>query len=496
MEKKKRKLADLLKGLDYTARGTDPNSRVSKVMCNSNYVSKGDLFVALKGERTDGREYIRQAARKGAEYFVVDRKYGEDNDYKIIKVNDTKKALARITNNYYGFPSKKINVIGITGTNGKTTTSYVLESVLKAAGKGAGVIGSINYRLKDKILDSKNTTPGCLQFHALLNEMVKERLEFAVCEISSHALKQRRTEGISFKYAVYTNLSPEHLDYHKTMDDYFRSKLKLFKSLSSRATAIVNIDDPFGRRIIEQTKAKTVAYSARGDINADVKCKDPELSLKGTDVRVITPGFELSVKSNLVGAHNVYNILAAAAFAYHEGISADIFKAGIESLRIVPGRFEVLRLGQPFNVVVDYAHTEDALAKVLAAARALTKNRIILVFGCGGDRDREKRPKMGNTASRLSDFFFITNDNPRNEDPNAIAEDIRKGIPKRYEDYRIILPRAEAIKAALRMAGSEDTVLIAGKGHEDYQIFRDKAVHFSDKETVAEEISLLTPSRL
>ncbi|MCX5713746.1 MAG: UDP-N-acetylmuramoyl-L-alanyl-D-glutamate--2,6-diaminopimelate ligase [Candidatus Omnitrophica bacterium] len=464
---------------------------VQGIACDSQKVGQDFVFVAIRGVNFDGHKFIDEAIKRGARFVVVQRPVSasgnRDKGVMFVEVEDTRKALADLAAFFYGEPSKKLKVIGVTGTNGKTTISYLLEAILKRAGFIPAVVGTVNYRFRDKIIVAKNTTPGPLELQALFSDMLKEKVDYAAMEVSSHALDQKRVEGINFCAAVFTNLTQDHLDYHGTLEGYFLAKLKLFQGLSGSSRAIVNIDDPYGLRIKGLTLAKFVGYSI--DNPAEVRAIDLECGITDTKFKVKAKRQTLSLRSRLIGKHNVYNILAAVAFSLKEGIEAKVIKEAIEDFVFVPGRLERIDARAGFSVFVDYAHTPDALYNVLTALRQVSLGgRIIAVFGCGGDRDKGKRPKMGQIASELADYVFITSDNPRSEAPEAIISDIQKGITK--DNYTTEADRRQAIERALQSAKSGDIVLVAGKGHEDYQIFKDKTIHFSDQEVVRECLRL------
>ncbi len=383
---------------------------------------------------------------------------------------------------FYGNPSEKIKVVGITGTNGKTTLSYLLEAILKEANKIPAVIGTINYRFKDKVIPSKNTTPGPIELQSMLSDMHGSGVDYCLMEVSSHALDQNRTKGIKFSSAVFTNLTQDHLDYHNTIENYFLAKAKLFTDLSSDAFAIVNSDDPFGLRINGLSSCEIVNYGIYN--KADIIAGNIEFGISHTKFVLRGAGKEIKFKIRLIGLHNVYNILASVSWAIKEGFDLSVIKQAIEGFSCVPGRLERIDFKGLFSVYVDYAHTEDALDNVIRALKQLTRGRVIVVFGCGGQRDKIKRPKMGHVVTELADYAVITNDNPRSDDPLEIIEDIKKGIKR--QNYCVIMDRKDAIKKSLSMAGQGDIVLIAGKGHENYQILKDRALEFDDREVVRE----------
>ncbi len=397
---------------------------------------------------------------------------------------DSRAAAGRLASRFYGEPSLKLKVAGITGTNGKTTLTYLLEHIISCSGEKSGVIGTVNYRLGGEVLPSTNTTPGAVELQRLLSSMRERGASYAVMEVSSHALDQRRTEGVEFHSAVFTNLTRDHLDYHKTEEEYFRAKSLLFSGLSGRAFCVINTDDAYGRRLSGMTAAAVNGYGLRDD--ADFRAVDIRLSREESSFRITVKGADCgeAFRTALVGRHNVYNALAASAWALCSGIDSKTLKTALESFSYVPGRMERIDSPRGFSVYVDYAHTPDALEKVLSSLRQLSEGRIITVFGCGGERDRLKRPLMGGVVSEFSDYALLTNDNPRSEDPSSIISAIEEGM--KNDNYRVIPDRREAIAAALKMAGPGDIVLVAGKGHEDYQIIGADKLHFDDREAVRE----------
>jgi UDP-N-acetylmuramyl-tripeptide synthetase len=390
--------------------------------------------------------------------------------------------LAKLTAEFYGNPSLKIKVVGVTGTNGKTTITYLLEALIKEAKFSPAVIGTINYRFKDKIFPAKNTTPGPVELQSLLMDMSLEGIDYAVMEVSSHALDQDRVEAINFHSAIFTNLTQDHLDYHNTIENYFQAKAKLFRNLKPSSLAIINNDDACAGKLKGLTRARIVTYGI--NTPADITAEDIKFDISHTEFSLVTTKGKAEFKSGLIGRHNVYNLLAVVAWSVKEGIDFSIAKSALEKFNVVAGRLERIDSDGGFSVFVDYAHTEDALANVIRTLRQLSRNRIIVVFGCGGERDRTKRPKMGYVVSELADYAIITNDNPRSEDPQEIISGIKMGIKK--GNYCVIPDRFEAIKESLILAKPGDVVLVAGKGHEDYQILKDGKRHFDDREVVRE----------
>jgi UDP-N-acetylmuramoyl-L-alanyl-D-glutamate--2,6-diaminopimelate ligase len=456
---------------------------VAGISSNSKSVKDNFIFVAVKGARDDGARFINDAVKRGAR-LVVASELLEPCKTKVpfIKVKDTRACVAKLAAQFYGNPSLNMKVVGITGTNGKTTITYLIESLLSAAGFVPGVIGTINYRFCGKEIPSVNTTPGPVELQSMLYTMFNGGVNYAVMEVSSHALDQGRTSAVNFSSAIFTNLTQDHLDYHKTLKSYFKCKAMLFQNLSPDAFAVLNNDDPCGVKLYKMTKAKVVTYGIKN--SADIVARNIRFDCAHTEFELIAPLGKINLRSGLIGRHNVYNLLAAAAWGYKEGLGLEVIKSGLEKFSSVPGRLERIVAGKSFSVFVDYAHTEDALKNILGSLRPLCRKKMIVVFGCGGERDKSKRPKMGRVVTELSDYAIVTNDNPRHEDPNLIIEDIRKGIIK--NNYCIIPERSFAIKMSLALAKPGDIVLIAGKGHENYQILKDKVLHFDDREEIRE----------
>jgi UDP-N-acetylmuramoyl-L-alanyl-D-glutamate--2,6-diaminopimelate ligase len=368
----------------------------------------------------------------------------------------------------------------VTGTNGKTTITYLLESILAAAGKSSGVIGTVNYRVGGRIIPSKNTTPGVLDNQMFLADLRREQVSHAVMEVSSHALAQGRVDKIDFRSAIFTNLTGDHLDFHGSMENYFEAKSRLFTGLPADSYAIINIDDAWGPRFLRMVRAKSLTYGI--DRASDVQAKAPRYGLKGSHFKVAFPGGVVEIRTVFTGKHNVYNILAAFAAALGEGIAPELIKKGIESLKNVPGRLERVDAGQDFFVFIDYAHTHDGLKNVLEALRDVPHKKLIVVFGCGGDRDRTKRRLMGAVACSLADLSILTSDNPRSEDPRAIISEIIPGFTK--NNYEVVVDRHEAIRRALSVARAGDIVLLAGKGHETYQVLKEGTIDFVERDIV------------
>lgn len=475
----------------------DVSRPVHAITDDSRAVTEGSLFVAVKGEQVDGHRFVEQAIKAGA-VAVVAQASVASGPLPFVQVADSRKALGLLGSRFHGDPSARLKMVGVTGTNGKTTTTYLCKSLLEGIGRKVGLIGTVGYQIGQETLPASHTTPGALDLQSLLAKMVESGLTDAVMEVSSHALALDRTAGCEYDAAVFTNLTQDHLDFHHTMDEYFEAKLRLFTGLAegrkAGKRAIVNLDDPRGGAIRAACSVPVWGYAMKSQ--ADLKAERVRLSLAGTVFTAATPAGSFTVESRLVGEHNVYNLLGAIGVALHSGATSDQVCEAAAQITNVPGRFERVSSGQDFTVVVDYAHTEDALLRLLAAAQTLKTGRIITVFGCGGDRDRGKRPKMGRAAVEYSDVVILTSDNPRTEDPMAILHEVEIGVREALErrnhvQYHMVPDRREAIGAAIHEARRDDMVLIAGKGHEDYQIIGAKKIHFDDREVAREAIQQL-----
>ncbi len=459
---------------------------VTGIAYDSRAVTPGAVFVALKGQHADGVSFAKQAIERGAAAIVSEQPAPPDIRVPWAIVEDARRALAVLATTFYRDPSGEMRVVGITGTNGKTTTAYLIASLFEAAGVQCGLLGTVAYRIgpgADGTREAARTTPEAPDLQALLREMVDRGCGACAMEVSSHALSQHRVEGLRLAAAVFTNLTRDHLDFHADMDDYFRAKRRLFEMLPRDAPSVLNIDDPRGASLVD-AGGRPLTYGINRP--ADVAPGPLSYSLEGLDFDVRTPAGAVHVRSKLVGRPNVYNILAAVSTAVALSLPTDAIERGLRSLDGVPGRFQVVSgASDRVTVVVDYAHTDDALRNLLETARPLATGRLITVFGCGGDRDRTKRPLMGAVASRLSDLIVITSDNPRSEDPSRIIEEVQRGITAdtvREGAPRplAIVDRREAIAKAIELARPGDVVLIAGKGHEKYQAIGSRVLPFDD----------------
>jgi len=477
------KLKDLLKDVPGTHVNGNGGVEIIGLAYSSLEVQQGFLFAALRGEKRDGNDFIKDALSRGASAVLSEKPKPPHLDVTWITAVDAREALALAAANFYGHPSSTMKVVGITGTKGKTTLTYLLESILKRAGHQTGVIGTINYRWADKVLAAGRTTPEAPEIQGMMREMLGQSVTHCLVEVSSHGLDLKRVWGIQFDIAVFTNLSAEHLDYHESMEDYFEAKKKLFFLNAKKRTAVVNWDDPWGKKLIAELPLTTVSFGL--EPAAIVRGQNYRQTETGTKAEVEFPSGQVKICSALMGKHNFSNILAAFATSLALNIPVPTIKEGITALKNIPGRIEKIENPFGFLVFVDYAHTDSALRSLLETVRELEPGRILLVFGAGGDRDKSKRPRMGEVAAKLADWTYLTSDNPRSEDPLAIIADIEKGfLLQSSKNYRVVPDRRKAIEEALAEARKGDYVLVAGKGHETYQVFRDRTVSFDDSEVI------------
>lgn len=510
------KFLQLLDGAEVLAQSGDPE--IAGLDYDSRRIKPGFAFIAMKGETTDGNRYIDKAIAQGAVAVVSDSESGPfPKDGKgpgtqagWARVPHGRRALARLSANFYGRPAEKLANTGVTGTNGKTTTSFLIESMLNVPRKRTVLVGTIEYHVLGKVIEAPHTTPESLELNQMFAEALKNGATETVMEVSSHALEQQRVYGIPYDVAVFTNLTRDHLDYHKTMESYFASKRILFEGCGTDRprVAVVNVDDEYGRELVKFSKKKGSEVITYGLNSGDFHATNIDIGLKGTRFDLVMPEGKLPIWSPLIGRVNVYNIMAASAAAWARGCTEDLITAGVAALENVPGRFQPVIAGQPFTVVVDYAHTDDALKNLTALAREFVgckcpchrgaqvvhpvpccpnnAGRVITVFGCGGDRDRAKRPMMGEAAGRGSDLVIVTSDNPRSEDPMAIINDAKPGVVKTGTKFVIEPDRRKAIDLALHQARLGDIVLLAGKGHEKTQTTREGVFPFDDVEVARE----------
>lgn len=474
------KLGEVLKNIDVVSCGISMDTEITGVSCDSRKILPGCLFVAIKGFESDGNKYIPAALSAGAACVLGD---SIPDGVEGIRVRDGRKALSVATANFYGNPASKLKIIGITGTNGKTTTTNLVKEIIeKALGEKVGLIGTNSNMIGGRELPASRTTPGADELQELFSDMVREGCRYAVMEVSSHALALDRVYGINFEVGAFTNLTRDHLDFHKTMEEYGKAKAKLF-SVSKKG--IVNIDDQYAGLIMENAKCPIFKISTLDD-RADLTAKNIVLKADGVSFSALTIGKLIKVRLGIPGMFSVYNALTALAVCLNLGVSLEDAVKALGECHGIKGRAEVVPTGRDFSVLIDYAHTPDAVENIIKTVKGYAKGRVVVLFGCGGDRDKTKRPIMGNIATELADFAVITSDNPRTEDPNAIIEDILKGVKARKDKYKVIENRREAIGWAVKNAKPDDVIILAGKGHETYQVIGKENHHFDEREIVAE----------
>ncbi|MGD9579886.1 MAG: UDP-N-acetylmuramoyl-L-alanyl-D-glutamate--2,6-diaminopimelate ligase [Vampirovibrionia bacterium] len=479
-----------LANLEYKVENGDTNPLISSISYNSRTVEKDSMFVCLVGENFDAHNFVNDAINRGASVILAQRSM-PDVSIPVVIVENTAKAMALLSTAFYGFPSSKLKLIGVTGTNGKTTVTHLVEKILEASGYNCGLIGTLGNRLKsnDAYKETKHTTPQAPDLQEYLASAVDSNFDYVVMEVSSHALDLYRVLGCDFSVALLTNVTQDHLDFHVTMENYAKAKLKLFEQLKpsggSKRTAIINYDDESYVKFNAAVPSGVDVLSYGVNEGADVRALDITYSCEGTTFKCVTPVGTIDITLKLKGLFSVYNALSAISISIAEGISLDIINNALSSINNIPGRFEAVS-DRPL-VVVDYAHTPDGLSNILDAARKLVPDngKLITVFGCGGDRDPTKRPKMASIVEALSDMVFVTSDNPRTEDPQQIITDILTGIKNLDSGtVKVEIDRALAIEMAINAASDYDVVVVAGKGHEDYQILADRTIHFDDREVV------------
>lgn len=475
-------LKSLLKGLDYEVIKGNEESKVQNIRYDNRKIEQGDAFVCVKGFKVDGHSFIGDAIKKGAKTLIVQEDVSVQEDITIIKVRDTRKALAIMSSNYFGNPKDKLKIIGITGTNGKTTSAFIIKSILEKAGFMTGLIGTIANYIGNKKVDAVRTTPESYELHELFKNMVDAGVEYCVMEVSSHSLELDRVYGVQFEEGIFTNLTRDHLDFHKTFENYYNAKFKLFERSNH---SIINLDDPYGANIvkdIEERGVKTKVSTFSIEKESDFKAFEIKSHSNGSEFKVNLEEVE-DFSINIPGEYNIYNSLGCIICAYNLNIPMNKIKEGLSDV-VIPGRCELVAKEKnlPYSIIIDYAHTPDGLENILSTVKAFTRNRMISVFGCGGDRDKVKRPQMGKIGCELSDIAIITSDNPRSEEPMDIINDIVK--PLNYDNFVIEVNRKEAIRKAMNMALEGDVIVIAGKGHETYQILKDETIHFDEREVV------------
>lgn len=457
------------------------NVEISGVTCNSADIKKGYAFVCIKGTKADGHDFAQSAVNAGASVIIVQRDLGIKNQ---IIVENTRKTYADMCAAWFGFPARKLRLIGVTGTNGKTSVTYMLKAILEKAGHKTGIIGTIQNMIGDTVINSENTTPEAYKLNSLFSQMVDAGCDFCVMEVSSHALEQNRVSDLPFEIAIFTNLTQDHLDYHKTMDNYLLAKKKLFYMCK---TAVVNIDDQYAEQLIEGLNCNIVTCSTGN--NADFSAKSIKYRPDSVEYELLSDGKLNHIKVLTGGAFTVYNSMLCAVSAIKAGIDVSYVKEALSEMTGVKGRAEAVPTGRDFTVIIDYAHTPDGLKNILSTFKECEKNRLIVLFGCGGDRDKGKRAIMGNIAVRYADYVIVTSDNPRSEEPISIINDILEGTKGYKTPVKVIENRIEAINFAVKMAKSGDIIVLAGKGHETYQILKDKTIHLDEREIIREALN-------
>ncbi|NWG13050.1 MAG: UDP-N-acetylmuramoyl-L-alanyl-D-glutamate--2,6-diaminopimelate ligase [Acidobacteria bacterium] len=473
----------------------DPKTPIEGIAYDSRKVSPGDLFVAVRGQRTNGVLYVSDAIRRGAAAIAAENAYHPESGVPRLVVEDARRFLAEAARVFWGDPSQSLKLVAVTGTNGKTTTTCLVQAILRHAGHRTIASGTLGVEIDGRHVASERTTPEATDLTRVLHQAILSGCTHGALEVSSHALALKRVYGMKFAVAVFTNLTRDHLDFHGDMESYFRAKSLLFSAAGANhiEAAVINADDPYAMRLAGGLACPFVTYGTSE--KSDIRLLESALLTEGTTMALATPAGRMDVTLRLPGRPNIYNAMAATGSALALGIRAEDILRGLGSVEDVPGRMELVRAGQPFSVIVDYAHTPDALEKLLETVRALPHRRVITVFGCGGDRDRTKRPLMGAVAVRMSDHVIATSDNPRSEDPLVILDEIRVGLQERTGAYEIVPDRGEAIGRAISLARPGDAVIIAGKGHEAYQLVGDRVLPFDDRVVAREWIGRLRDRR-
>ncbi len=471
----------------HTIDGINNNPSIASIEMDSRQVTKGSLFICIKGDHFDGHEFAKQAVEKGAVAILSQVKL--NIPVPVVIVSDTRRAMAILADAFYNQPTQKLHLIGVTGTNGKTSTTHIIEKVMRDHGLRTGMIGTMYMKIGERVFETKNTTPESLTLQKTFATMVSEKVDTAVMEVSSHALDIGRVHGCDFDIAVFTNLTQDHLDFHKSMDDYRRAKGLLFSGLGNSFNhrkpkfAILNSDDLSSQEYKKSTAATVITYGIEN--NSDIMAKEISMTSSGTFFTLVTPSETKTVKTKLVGKFSIYNILASVATCLYSGVPLETIIKSIEDLEGIPGRFELVHEGQGYTVIVDYAHTPDSLENVLTTVKQFANGKVTVVVGCGGDRDRTKRPLMASIATKYADSSIFTSDNPRSEDPQQILLEMEVGA---QGNYKTIVDREEAIKFAINNAQNQDVIVIAGKGHETYQIIGDNTLDFDDRLVAAKAI--------
>ncbi|MGL4569732.1 MAG: UDP-N-acetylmuramoyl-L-alanyl-D-glutamate--2,6-diaminopimelate ligase [Clostridium sp.] len=478
------KLAKLIEGLNYEVLKGNEDVSINNINYDSRKVKDGDVFVCIKGFKSDGHKFVDSAIKNGAKVIICEDKIVVAEDITIVKVKDTRKALAKMGASYYDNPCEKLNIIGVTGTNGKTTTAFMIKNILENCGEKVGLIGTIANYIGNEKLETERTTPESLELQELFRNMLDKGVKYCIMEVSSHSLELDRVYGVNFKVSIFTNLTRDHLDFHKTFENYYKAKYKLFPRSE---TSVINIDDSYGVRITEDLQKENIlnfiTYGIKNE--ADIMAKNEKLENMDILFDLVTKEKVQRVLLPIPGEYNIYNALGAISACKILGISIEDIKEGLKHV-VVPGRCEraAREYNLPYEIIIDYAHTPDGLENILKTAREFTKGRLISVFGCGGDRDKVKRPQMGKIGTDLSDISVITSDNPRSEEPESIINDILDGIEN--DNYIKITNRHDGIEKAMEIAKDGDVIVIAGKGHETYQILNTGTIHFDEREVIEE----------
>lgn len=480
------KLREMLKGVEIIELNVSLDEEIYDITGDSRNVTDDCAFLCLEGTKFDGHQYAKDALEKGAKVLITQKEIDIENEAKFVRIEAGRKSIAKISCNFFENPSDKFKLIGITGTKGKTTTTYMIKSILEKKGLKVGLIGTIESRIGDKKLKtSNNTTPDAIELQRLFKQMADENVDAVVMEVSSHALDLDRVYGSNFEYACFTNLSQDHLDYHKNFENYYQAKKILFGMCKK---SFVNIDDEYGMRLFNEIVGDKKSFAV--DNHADIEIENIEITSGYVSFTEKSGNEEIKYTVKIPGKFSVYNSLTAISVAKEFGCNANEIQAGFDDLK-VPGRSEIVDIGTDYTVMVDYAHSPDSLKNILLATREYVKGRIICVFGCGGDRDKTKRPIMGEISGKLADITIVTSDNPRSEDPEVIVNEVEEGIKKVTDNYFRESDRAKAIYKALEIAKKDDVIVIAGKGHEPYQILNTGTIHFDDREQVVEQFEKL-----
>ena len=490
-----KRVADIVKIVSPIKVEGPVTAEVSHITADSRTVQEGSLFICLVGATVDAHTFVDKAVEDGAVAIIASKPVTVPDHVSVLYVEDTRQALQDAVPFFYDYPASKMRMIGVTGTNGKTTTTHIIAHLLRSQGYTVGVIGTVHILIDDQSYPIHNTTPDVADLQQILQQMVDAGVTHCIMEVSSHALALGRTAGVEYDTAVFTNLTQDHLDFHKTFDNYLAAKATLFKQVSASYQvkegkgAVINVDDAYGQAIVDVTTAPMITYSTedKGTMNAS----NLSVTAKSSEFTLTYGEASYTIQTKIAGLFNVYNTLAAVGACVYEGLTMDDIVKGLRTFTAVPGRFELIEEGQEFAVVVDYAHTPDGLENILQTAKKIVENRILVVFGCGGDRDATKRPIMGRIAAQYGDRVFVTSDNPRTEDPVQIVKDVEVGVKEGLRDgvdYDVIVDRREAIFGAIAEAKAGDVVIIAGKGHEDYQILKDETIHFDDREVAREAL--------